>query len=229
MQPHIFNNVMVMDLIKFGDFIKIEYTGYDERGNVFDSTSGEVAKTLHGSEGPLVVIFGVDRLPKGLEETLRQMNKQDEIDVMIPPEKAFGKPKKSLIKVLPTSYFKHQKLTPSVGLPIYIDTDNGRIFGVIKSVSNGRVVVDFNHPLAGKKVRYKIKLVDIINDGKEKIEALLARYGLKGAVSIDSSNLLITLSKKGETNEYETRKLQLLTLIKQLFTEIKNISINEVD
>ena len=44
-------------MIKEGDFIKIEYTGYDDKGQVFDSTSGEVAKAMHQKEGPMLIVF----------------------------------------------------------------------------------------------------------------------------------------------------------------------------
>ena len=55
-----------------GDFLKLEYTGYDDKGNVFDSTSGEIAKKLHNKEGTLLIVFGYDKLVVGLEEVLQR-------------------------------------------------------------------------------------------------------------------------------------------------------------
>lgn len=217
-----------MVTVRTMDFIRIEYTGYDEKGVVFDSTAGEVAKTLHKKEGPLLLIFGKDRLIPALEEAISKMNVGEEIEVEAPPEKAFGIPKKSLVKVMRPSYFAAQKIKPTAGMAIHLDTDYGRLFGVIKSVSSGRVVVDFNHPLAGKKVRYKIKLNAVITKTEDKIDALLLESGLKGNATLKDRSLDLELIKKG--GDYEQKKAQLLVLLKGLFhNEIKSINVNEVE
>ncbi len=211
---------LVINLFKPKDFIKIEYTGYTSDNKVFDSTRGEVAKKLHGQEGPLLIIFKVDRLPEGLEEIISEMKNGEEREVILQQEKAFGKLKKSLIKVFSHNYFKQHGVKPNAGLNIYLDTSKGRIFGKIKSVSSGRIVVDLNHPMAGKIVKYRIKITDVITDNIEKTNALLNRYQLDGKVQVDANGISLELTKRKNQKEYEIRKFQLLGLLKIAVPEI---------
>ena len=50
------------------------------------------------------------------------------------------------------------------------------IFGVIKTVSSGRCIVDFNHPLSGKDISYEVKVLRIINDNNEKLKSILELF-----------------------------------------------------
>jgi FKBP-type peptidyl-prolyl cis-trans isomerase 2 len=66
----------------------------------------------------------------------------------------------------------------------------------VKSVTSGRVVVDFNHPLAGEQVVYSIKVHEIVTEDAARAEALLSSLGVKGTVSAGAGgNLSITLEK----------------------------------
>jgi len=209
-------------LLKNGDFVTVEYEGYDEKGEIFDSTKGEVGKELHGKDGALLVVMGSHKFVPGLDEVLRTMNKGEEKEVAIPSEKAFGSRSKSLVKVMSLSDFKHSEVYPYPGLRIHVDTPNGRIFGLIKSVNGGRVLVDYNHPLADKKVRYKVKLVDIIEKLEDKVNALVSEAGLSGKTEIKDGTATVTLDKK-EVKDLEARKQLLSALMKSLIPEIKNV------
>jgi len=56
----------------------------------------------------------------------------------------------------------------------------------VKSVTSGRVVIDYNHPLAGEQVIYSIKVHEVITDDKKKIEAILSANSLAGDISQSS-------------------------------------------
>jgi len=73
-----------------------------------------------------------------------------------------------LLKLIPLTAFKEQKINPQVGLVLNIDDAKG----IVRSVSGGRVIVDFNHPLAGKEVIYKIKILKKLEKIDDKINAL---------------------------------------------------------
>ena len=132
-------------MIKIGDFIKIDYTAYDESGNVFDATKGEVAKSLHTKEGPILIVFGRDKLILGLEEEIARMSKGGKLELTFPPEKAFGSRSKDLIRIMSDKDFFRSEIMPQPGVVVNLDTDQGKLMGVIKSVSGGRVLVDFNN------------------------------------------------------------------------------------
>jgi len=208
--------------LKNGDFVSVEYEGYDEKGEVFDSTKGEVGKELHGKDGALLVVIGSHKFVPGLDEAVKTMKKGEEREVLLTPDKAFGSRSKNLVKVMSLNDFKHSDVYPYPGLRIHVDTPNGRVFGLIKSVNGGRVLVDYNHPLADKKVKYKIKIIDIIEGIENKVKALVHEAGLSGTSEIKEGNATITLDKK-EVQDLEPRKQLLSALMKSLIPEIKNV------
>ena len=217
-------------MIKKGDFIRVEYTAYDDKKNMFDSTSGEIAKQLHGKEGPLLIIFGSDRLIQGLEEAVATMHKGDKKELTIQPEKAFGFRSKDLIKVFPESELLRRNINPRVGVVLELDTEEGKLFGNIKSINSGRVTMDFNHPLAGKIVKYEITLVDLIHENKEKISSMLEDMDLNGKIIVNGDSVEIEMSKPKDDKkqDYEQKKQFLPEMIKTFITDIKNVNIKEV-
>ncbi len=65
--------------------------------------------------------------------------------------------------------FRKQGMKPEVGMAITSDGTTG----IIRSVSGGRVRVDFNHELAGKNLVYNIQVVKIIDDDVEKVKSMI--------------------------------------------------------
>lgn len=210
---------------KRGDFIKIEIEGRDEDGNVFDSTKGDIAKNIHGKEGPLLIALGKDAVISGLEEALFTMNAGEEKTITLIPEKAFGRRKRNLVKIIPTNDLLKNNIKPEPGVIIYVNTDSGRIYGTVKSVSSGRAMVDFNHPLANKKVTYNVKMVEILSDSDSKIKAIMENVGLNGTYSIEGETLKMELSK--DANDYDAKKALLLIKIRTYLPEIKKFDIKE--
>ena len=80
------------------------------------------------------------------------------------------------------------------GLQVNIDG----IFGIIKTVSGGRTLVDFNHPLSGKELSYDVKIIKMINDDNEKIRAYLKlAFGIKDCeVKIEEGNAKVMVKTK---------------------------------
>ncbi|MEW6528601.1 MAG: peptidylprolyl isomerase [Candidatus Micrarchaeota archaeon] len=208
-------------MVKKGDFIEIEYTGYDKNGNIFDSTTGEIAKKLHNKEGKLLVIFSVDLLVPGMSEIIANMKKGEETEFSLTPDKAFGTRDKNKINIVPLSYFEENDLKPYPGLVVQMETKFGVLNGRIKSVNNGRVLVDFNHPLADQNIKYKLKLVDIFEDVNGKIIKLMELFGINGVHSIEGTKAIVSLIK--EQYNDETKKTKLARAIKTTVLEIKDI------
>jgi FKBP-type peptidyl-prolyl cis-trans isomerase SlyD len=182
-----------------GEMVLITYTGkVVEEGKEFD----------RGEKVP--VIIGEGFVIKGLEEELEKMSVGEEKTVVIPPEKAFGLRKKELIKLLPASTFRERGYKPRAGEIVVFD--NG-IFGKVISVSGGRVLVDFNHPLAGKELEYRVKVDRVVEDPEEKaryivdfffedmaelekIENGVARIAVKGVLLERNKKRVVELLKK---------------------------------
>ena len=161
--------------IKAKDFVEIEYTGkITDLNQVFDTTDDKIAKKEEifnekMTYGPVVVCIGERHLLPGLDKKVEGKETGKEYEIKLEPEEAFGKKSAKLLKLVPAKVFKQQQIQPMTGLEINVDG----MPGIIRSVSGGRIIVDFNHPLSGKELLYKIKINKIIKDKKEKLSNLL--------------------------------------------------------
>ena len=151
-----------MATIKKYDFVEIEYTAtIKENGAMFDTT-----KTL------LVICVGENQILKGIEEQMIGKEFGKEYILEVSSANAFGRKNPKLIQLIPTNKFRQQNIQPIPGLQLNIDG----VFGIVKTVSGGRCLVDFNHPLASKDLVYNIKINKIVDDNKEKLNSLLKTY-----------------------------------------------------
>jgi len=163
------------ETIKNGDFIEIEYIGSLEDGTIFDTTDEGVAKknnlyNKNSEYGPAIICIGQRNIIKGIDDQLEGKQTRTEYDLKINPEDGFGKKNAKLIQLVSTSKFLKQNINPMPGLQVNIDNN----FGIIKNVSGGRALVDFNHPLAGQNLIYKIRVRKLVHDDSEKLKALLS-------------------------------------------------------
>ena len=209
--------------IKAKEFIEIEYTGRIKEDNlIFDTTDEKLAKenNLYNenmSYGPVIICLGEGQVLKGLEEELIDKETEKEYTVELTPEKAFGKKDPKLIQLIPTSKFSQQNIRPVPGLQLNIDG----LLGIVKTVSGGRTLVDFNHPLAGRDIIYKVKINKIITDDNEKVKAYL-----KVSLNIKDFNLKIENNIAKITFKKELPKEiseRLNKKITELVPNIKNI------
>jgi FKBP-type peptidyl-prolyl cis-trans isomerase 2 len=182
-----------------GDFVLLEMEGRDSSGQIFDSTKGETAKSLHGKEGPLLIIYGYAVMVKGINDALGRMKEGDSLGIALEPKDAFGDRKPEKVKVYPVSEFikaGYKSLAP--GMVMVINVPAGKLTGTIKSISNGRVTVDFNHPLAGKKVFYDLKIAKVIRDTGEKVPRLCEALSIAGSSTVDEKGKKITVTVDGD-------------------------------
>jgi len=189
-------------VIKEGDYIEIEYTGKTkDDGIIFDTTDEKVAKDnqFHNPKqeyGPLVVVVGQGQVLPGLDKFIIGKD-VGSFSVELTPEEGFGKKKVELLKLMPKSVFLKQKINPMPGMPINVDNMNG----IIKTVSGGRCMVDFNHPLSAKELTYELKINRIVTDEKEKIEALLTFQMRKENFSVHVEGDRATIETKADIPE----------------------------
>jgi FKBP-type peptidyl-prolyl cis-trans isomerase 2 len=134
-----------------GSKVKIEYKGTFDDGSVFDSSE------QHGS--PLEFESGSGQIIKGLDSEVEGMEVGQEKDVRIEPSLAYGDRNPELVQTVPK-----EKLPMEVkqGQMILLgDPDGNRFPAVIADVTKDLVKIDLNHPLAGKHLNFKIKVVGI--------------------------------------------------------------------
>lgn len=158
-----------MSTIQKNDFIEIEFTG-KANSKVFDTTNKEEAKKigLDADVKPVIVSVGNQMLLKAFDDFLIGKETGKNYNLKLSPEKAFGKRNPSLIKTIPIRVFHEKDMNPVPGMSVQMDEYIAKIL----SVSGGRVIADFNNPLAGKEIEYDFKVIKKIEDDKEKINAL---------------------------------------------------------
>lgn len=155
-------------------FYRIEYIGKIKRtGKVFDTTYEETAKenNIYNEKldyGPKDII-SEDELIEGITEKLKEMKEGEEKEFIVPPEKAYGKRDPSKVDMVPKKDFDDTDVTPMPGMHVILDGKPAKI----QTVSGGRVRVDFNNPLAGKRLKYKLKLKKVFEKDIEKSKILI--------------------------------------------------------
>jgi len=160
-----------------GDFILIEYVAkVKETSEVFDTTDEVTAKKQHlYKEGdiyePKLVVIGEGWVLKALDESLTTTEVGKPAVVEIPPDKAFGPRDPEKVKRVPLRQLLAREITPSVGIRI----EYGGKSATVRAIGAGRVLLDFNAPLAGKTLVYEVTVKKKLETMEEKIAALIHR------------------------------------------------------
>ncbi len=211
--------------IKNGDLVKIEYTAYSG-DSVIDTTDEKLAKEKNIYDqkkkyGPAVIKVGANQILQGVDEALIDMEAGNEKEFDVSPEKAFGNRDSQKIRLVPMKQFREAGMKPIPGQVINID-DNP---AVIRSVNSGRVVVDFNHPLAGATLKYKIKAIETASDLKGKTKLLTEKYSMKTPeIKVNGEEIEIDLG----TNTYSPERARDASAVAILTNELKEMGAKKV-
>jgi|SRR3989344_1449439 len=138
-----------------GDKIKVEYTGTFDDGEIFDTSS-------HGDHShPLEFEAGSGQVIKGFDEAVIGMEKGEEKEIRLEPSEGYGDYNDELVKDLPRDQFS-KDFELKVGMMIGVNIPNGpQVPAKVVKLTNNEVTLDMNHPLAGKALNFKIKIIDI--------------------------------------------------------------------
>ncbi|MCL7461773.1 peptidylprolyl isomerase [Pseudomonas sp. NW5] len=132
--------------------VSIDYILTNESGEVIDSSAGGA---------PLVYLHGARNIIAGLEKALEGKQVGDELDVSVEPEDAYGEYSAELVAVLPRNMFEGVDQL-EVGMQFHASAPNGGMQIVtIRELDGDDVTVDGNHPLAGQRLNFKVKVVNV--------------------------------------------------------------------
>jgi len=200
--------------LKKKDFIEIEFTGKIKEGEIFDSNVKEDIESakLNIEPKPFLFCLGEGMFLKGVDDFLigKEIGKYT---IELSPEKAFGNRESKLVQMIPMKIFHQHKINPVPGTLFNFDNKVAKIL----TVSGGRVMVDFNNPLAGKDIVYNIKVLRKIEDINEKIKAFnefLFRKDLK--FKIEDKKLII---------EVEKQMVKFVEMFKEKFKELFDLEL----
>jgi peptidylprolyl isomerase len=179
------------------DFVVIDYTAkVKETNEVFDTTKEDVAKKEHlHKEGeiyePKLVVVGEGWVLKSLDDSLTTMEINTPATVEISPEKGFGQRDPEKVKHVPLRQLLAKEINPVIGARIEYQ---GKMASV-RAIGAGRVLLDYNPPLAGKTLIYEVVVNKKIEDSEEKISALVHRR----IPQVEEKQFKITLQDKALT------------------------------
>lgn len=146
--------------VKKGDKISVDYVGTLEDGTVFDTSVKSVAEKaglpLRPSYEPLSFTVGAGQMIAGFDAAVVGMKVGEEKTVKIPAKEAYGERSNANVMIINTSQLELMLgAKPEAGMALYSNTGAQ---GKIVSTNSSQTEVDFNHPLAGKTLVFKITL-----------------------------------------------------------------------
>ena len=164
----IINNILLysekflfMEEIKFGKYVELAY-------KVF-TTNGKTDELMHEfpESTPDRFVYGLEQgMIEGFAKRIEGMKKGEKFEFVLAPAEAFGETNPDMIITLDKSIFmvdgEFDAETVKVGNVVPMMTEQGnRVHGVVTHVGADKVVMDFNHPLAGEQVKYVGTVIEV--------------------------------------------------------------------
>jgi FKBP-type peptidyl-prolyl cis-trans isomerase 2 len=218
-----------------GAIIHVDYDLFSgETGDLIETTREEVAKEheMHQegrSYAPMVCVVGSGGLIPGFEAALQDAKVGKQVEIEIPPEEGYGEKDPTMTEVISIDKLKRSVQDPQslyIGAPITI----GGRQGYLTYLAAGRAKIDYNHPMAGKTLKYIFTVVKELKGDDDKVLGLLeSNTGHSGfEVSFEGKDLSITLPQAMlfDTNA-AMMKFRLVTTIRDAM-ECGKISFIEV-
>lgn len=141
-----------MTQVKENNTVKVHYTGKLADGQVFDSSEGKE---------PLQFTLGQGRLIPGFEKGLIDMKLNEKKTINIAVEDAYGEPREDLIIEVSKTELP-QEMAPEVGMGLVSRTPEGQEMNLlVVEVKDETVILDGNHPLAGRDLIFDLEVVEI--------------------------------------------------------------------
>ena len=134
-----------------------------------DKETGEIidASSQHGE--PIKVLFGYGQIIPGLEHRMIGMQPGEKKTIEVPAEEAYGLPSQQLIQEVPREYFGDIQLQE--GMMLTATTEDGHPFDFrVVSFDDAKVVIDMNHPLAGKDLIFDIHVLEVRDATQEEMK-----------------------------------------------------------
>lgn len=139
------------DAIKAGSLVSLEYTLSDDKGKVIESNKGK---------GPLKYTHGKGQIIPGLEKELAGMKAGQQKKVRVKPEEGYGPVDPRAFKEFPRDEIPADGL--KVGAQLFAQNPQGQSMPVrVREIKEKTVIIDFNHPLAGKILLFDVKVLTI--------------------------------------------------------------------
>lgn len=146
-----------------GSQVDLHFAVSLENGTVIDSTF-ERPEPVH-------LVIGDGSLLEGFERVLMTLTAGDTRTAHLSPDEAFGQWNADNVQTFSRTQFALTEDNPQVGMLMeFEDKGKNTLAGVICEVSENEVKVDFNHPLAGQNILFKVEIIKVIPKDKHTIK-----------------------------------------------------------
>lgn len=141
-----------MKVVKEDSIVTFDYVGKLKDGKVFDSTEGKK---------PFKVALGKKAIIPGLEDALIGREENEEFDVDIKSDDAYGPRQEGLSQEIPIDFLP-EEIPKEEGVVMQLNYPDGKaVLATITKVDKDKVTVDMNHPLAGEDVSFHVKILKV--------------------------------------------------------------------
>ncbi|NEW82651.1 MAG: peptidylprolyl isomerase [Mariniphaga sp.] len=146
-----------------------------------DGKEGDVFEKA-GKDSPLIFLYGSGMMLPAFESGLAEKKANDTFEIFIAAADAYGEVNEEAIVELPKSIFMvdgkidEQLITPGNSVPM-MSTSGQRMEGLVVSVDENTVQMDFNHPLAGEDLHFTGEILDVRDATEEELSAAYSTGG----------------------------------------------------
>ena len=152
------NSLQVAD----GTVVSLDYVLTLDDGTEIDRST---------ADSPLLYLHGSKNIISGLERAMIGLSVDDQKRVMVKPEDGYGKYDPQQKQIVPRSAFpRNFDMTEGTTVQVHDDDSGEAVSAVIDRVVADQVVLDLNHPLAGEKLFFAVKVVDIRKATRDEIK-----------------------------------------------------------
>lgn len=148
-----------MSVIKDDVVVKFNYTLTDSEGQVIDQSNGQ----------PLAYLHGAANIIPGLEKALTGKTVGDKLTVNVPAAEAYGEYYTEMVQEVPREMFQGVE-NIDVGMQFQAQAEDGIQIVTVKAVQDDVIIIDGNHPLAGRDLNFDVEIVDIREATQEELD-----------------------------------------------------------
>jgi peptidylprolyl isomerase len=142
-------------MVEHGNYVQIQYTGTYDNGEIFDTNVGFE---------PLEFLVGSAAIINGLDKGVLGMKENEIKDITVMPEEGYGEHSEEFVITVPKQDM-NADFEPEIGMMLSIQMENENVVPArIAEIRGSDVILDLNHPLAGKTLHFNIKVIAINNE-----------------------------------------------------------------
>lgn len=147
------------------DTVTVDYTGWLDDGTVFDTSNETVAREagiydINNTYVPISFMVGAGEVIDGFDTAVVGLKANESRNITLAPDQAYGDYDASLIQPVNLTLLQENGIDPQVNDTLYYGTEPVTVYAI---PNNTTVLIDFNHPLAGKTLHFEVTVRSIIS------------------------------------------------------------------